>query len=470
MNELLRQFDCFGIREGKEMAIADGGAVRQGEAVEELVKKKDWAALREALRNWPPPETADLLAALDKVDRALLFRALPRHLSTEVFVYLSPEEENALLKDLTDEETRRLLASLRPDDRTLLFEELPGQATQKLLNLLDAEEREEARQLLGYPEHTVGRLMTPDYVAVRPEWTIAQALEHIRQKGADSETINEIYVTDDSWRLIDALSLRRFILAGLSESVSRIMDHVFVSLSAFDDREEAVRVMQRHDLEALPVVDSGGVLVGIVTFDDVLDVAQAEATEDFHKVGAVAPLRRSYAETGLLSLYRKRIGWLVGLVFANLFSGAAIALFEDAIAAAVTLVFFLPLLIGSSGNAGSQSATLMVRSLAMGDVKMGDWARLLFKEVGIAALLGTTMGLAVWGVGFYRGGFDLGAVVAVTMIAVVMVGSLLGVSLPFLLDRFKLDPATASGPLITSLSDIAGVLIYFSIATKFLSL
>jgi len=275
-------------------------------------------------------------------------------MSTEVFAYLDGEEENALLTDLTDEELRELLSRLRPDDRTNLFEELPGQATQKLLNLLTPEDLREARWLLGYPEESVGRLMTPDYVAVRPEWKIEEALNHIRERGRDSETVDAIYVTDADWKLLDALSLRRFILADPQVSVVEIVDYTFESLSAFAAREQAVRMMQRYDLSVLPVVDSLGVLVGIVTFDDVLDVAQEEATEDFHKAGGVVPLRKSYLNTSVFALYRKRIGWLVGLVFANLFSGAAIALFEDAIAAAVTLVFFLPLLIGSAGNAGSQ--------------------------------------------------------------------------------------------------------------------
>ena len=438
--------------------------------IKELIEQKNWPALREELIRWPLPEIADTLLSLDRIDRALLFRALPRQLSTEVFAYLSHEDEDELLNDLTNEETKQLLANLRPDDRTLLFEELPGQATQKLLNLLSPEDLKEARWLLGYPEESAGRLMTPDYVSVRPEWTISRALEHIRARGNDSETVNVVYVTDASWKLLDALSLRRFILADPQQTVAEIMDYSFQALSAFDDRERAVEMMQRYDLAVLPVVDSGGVLLGIVTFDDVLDVAQAEATEDFHKVGAVAPLKKSYLETGFVALYRKRIGWLVALVFANLFSGATIAAFEETIAAAVALVFFLPLLIASGGNAGAQAATLMVRSLAMGDAQPGDWARFFFKELGIASLLGATMGLCVWGIGVFRGGAELGITVALTMIIVVVVGSAIGISLPFVLNKFQLDPATASGPLVTSLCDIAGVLIYFSIATRILNL
>jgi magnesium transporter len=330
---------------------------------------------------------------------------------------------------------------------------------------LSPEDLQEARTLLGYPEESIGRLMTPDYVAVRPEWTIRQALAHVRRTGRASETITILYVVDSKWRLLDELDIRRFLLADVDDTVAQIMDHTLVSLSAFDDREEAVRTMERYDLAVLPVVDSDGILVGIVTFDDVLDVASAEATEDFHRTAAVAPLAGNYRDASIWMLYRKRIGWLVILVFMNIFSGAAIATFEDTIAAAVALVFFLPLLIDSAGNAGAQSATLMIRALAVGDVKLGDWSRMLGKEFGTAAALAVTMGLAVSWLGVFRGGADVGLVVTLTMMLVVMVGSVIGTMLPFVLSRLKLDPATASAPLITSLADISGVVIYFSLAT-----
>lgn len=437
--------------------------------VHALIEKQDWTAVRSELAYLPEPEIAELLFELDTTDRMVLFRLLPRDISSDVFAQLEGDKQNLLLSELTSEETRRLLAALSPDDRTQLFEELPGRVTQKLLNLMHPEDLAETRRLLGYPPESVGRLMTPDYVAVRPEWTIRKALEHVRLWGKRSETINVLYVTDASWKLLDALDLRRFILADPDSTVADIMDNAFVSLLATEDREEAVRTMERYDLAVLPVVDSAGILVGIVTFDDVMDVAQAEVTEDFHKVGAVAPLRISYREASLAALYRKRIGWLVILVFVNIFSGAAIAIFDDLIAAHVALVFFLPLLIGSSGNAGSQAATLMVRALATGEVRMGDWWQLMLKEVVTSAALGLTMALAVFSIGVLRGGVELGLVVSLTMALVVVVGSVIGTSLPFLLSRFSLDPAAASAPLITSLSDISGVLIYFTIATLLFS-
>jgi magnesium transporter len=438
--------------------------------VQKLIAAQRWADVRALLDRWPVPEIADLLRDLGEPQRMLVFRLLPRAVSGEVFAHLESDEQNALLAQLSGDETRQLLAALSPDDRTQLFEELPGQATQKLLNLLSPEDLSEARQLLGYPEESIGRLMTPNYVAVRPEWTIAQALEHIRTRGRDSETVNIVYVTDARWRFLDALELRRFILAGLQQTVQEIMDNAYVVLSAFDDREQAVQALRRYDLPALPVVDSDGVLVGIVTFDDLLDVADEEATEDFHKGAAVAPLRGSYLETGMGELVRKRAPWLLTLVFVNIFSGAAIAAFEETIAAVVALVFFLPLLIDSAGNAGAQSATLTVRALAMGEVRGRDWTRLLSKELVVSVLLGLTMALAVSVLAYVRAGPPVALVVALTMSIVVVVGSTIGTVLPLVLRRFGFDPATASGPLITSLADISGVLIYFSLATWLLGL
>lgn len=308
--------------------------------VQALIAEQRWLDLREQFSRWSAPEIADLLRELSTAERMLVFRVLPRTLAGEVFSYLEHDDQYELLTSLSQEETRLLLANLSPDDRTQLFEELPGQVTQKLLNLLSPHDLKEARQLLGYPEESVGRLMTPDYVAVRPNWTIAKALEHIRVRGRDSETIDVIYVTDEKWHLLDAIELRRFILAEPTQTVRSLMDESYVVLSAFDDRERAVEALRRYSLPALPVVDSDGVLVGIVTFDDLIDVAEEEVTEDFHRSAAIEPLRGSYLETPILELVQKRVPWLVALVFVNVFSGATIAAFEETIAAVVSLVFF----------------------------------------------------------------------------------------------------------------------------------
>jgi len=441
-----------------------------------LIKKKKWADLRKSLAVWPPAEIAELLMSLDLSERVLLFRSLPRELAADVFAELDLQQQDFLLRELTTQEAGKLLTDLSPDDRTAFFEELPAQLTRRLFELLSPKDMREARQLLGYPEESVGRVMTPEFISVRPEWTVARALKYIRKKGKDSETINRIYVTDRHGKLLDDIPLRRLILANPREKIKNLMDHSFVSISAFSDREKAVEMIKKYDLIALPVVDSQGILLGIVTVDDLMDIEEEEVTEDFHKIAGVSvhkggmDLIENIRDASVSLLFRRRIVWLILLVVVNIFSGAGIAYFEDVIIKAVTLVFFLPLLIDSGGNAGSQASTLMVRALATGDVKLSDWSRMLGKEFLVSGILGLTMGFAVSLIGIFRGGPMIAIVVSLAMICIVVVGSIIGMCLPFILTKFGRDPATASAPLITSIADIAGVLIYFSIATWLLGL
>ena len=436
--------------------------------VEDLIEKKKWPDLRAVVSDWPSPEIADLLLSLDKSDRVLLFRFLPRPVSTDVFAHLSPELQVSLVKELTDEETRQLLANLEPDDRTHLFEELPGRATQRMLNLLSPEDLVEARKLLGYPKESVGRLMTPDYVAVRTEWTIKRSLQHIRTVGKGLDSIATVYVTDSHWKLLDAIELQQFVLADPTDQVESVMDRSFVTLSPYSDREEAVGLMGKYDLFALPVVDSGGVLLGVVTVDDVMDVAEEEATEDFQKSAAVEPLKMSYEGAGVWSLYRKRIPWLALLVFVNLAASSVIAAYEETLSSAIALAFFIPLLIGSGGNAGAQSATLMVRALATGDILAKQWPRTILKELAVGGTLGATMGMTAWFFGLLRGDVDIAIVVGLAMLTIVVAANSIGVILPFLLNRLGIDPAVASSPLITSIADVAGLAIYFWLASALL--
>jgi len=262
--------------------------------VKALMTAQNWDELRAAVGRLPLPDIAEMLGGVGKTDRVLIYRILPRVLAAEVAAYLDPADLHSLTQELSDAEARHLMSSLRPDDRTCFLGELPGRVTQHILNLLSPEDLREARELLGYPERSVGRLMTPDYVAVRPVWTGQQVLAHIRHRGRDSETINTIYVTDDRWVLLGVLDLKQVILAAPTALVNEVMHTPAVSLKASDDRERAVAIMQRHDSFALPVVDAEGVLLGIITSDDMMDVAQTEATEDFHHAAAVSPLADRY--------------------------------------------------------------------------------------------------------------------------------------------------------------------------------
>lgn len=450
--------------------VQEESQIQAVEEARELVEAGAWEDLRPRLTRLHAPDIGELIRLLDAPQRVIVFRMLSREMADDVFSYLPPEDEVALLTDLTDEETRRVVEALEPDDRTSLLADLPGQAVQRLLNMLSGEELAKARSLLAYPEESVGRLMTPEYVAVRPHWTVARAMEQIRRYGRGAESLSVIYVVDATWHLLDSVSLELFVLAEPEEMVDIIMDRRFVAIEVMADRETAVRVMQQHDLGALPVVDQNGVLLGVVTVDDILDVAQAEATEDFHKVGGLAPLRKGYARTSIWGLYRKRIGWLAFLVVISLVSSGVIAAYEQTLTAFIALAFFIPLLIGSGGNTGAQAATLMVRAIATGDLALSQWSSALLKELAVGLMLGGSMGLFASLLGVLRGGWQVGLVVGLAMGSTVFAANLLGTLLPFLLTRLRLDPAVASSPLITTVVDAAGLVFYFSIATWVLTM
>lgn len=399
----------------------------------------------------------------------LLFRLLPRALSSEVFAQLQGDDQNRIIASLTDEEARKLLASLRPDERTELFDELPAEVTRRLLSLLSPEDLRETRWLLGYPSQSVGRLMTPDYLALQQNWTVQRALGHVRKEAARSEMIDVLYVRSATWELVGVLTLRMLLIAKPRQNIEDIMQSNVVSLNASDDQESAVHVMQEHALAALPVVDSHNVLIGIVTFDDIMDVAEEETTEDFYRTSGMAPLSTSYAHADLWNLYSRRVGWLAALVLVNLASSGVIAAYEVTLSSAITLAFFIPLLIDSGGNTGSQSAMLMIRALATGDVTASNWLRTLSKEVIVSVMLGLTLALLSAVLGVFRGGPIVGLIIALSMVCIIIISNLIGSILPFLLTRMRLDPAVASGPLVTSIVDATSLFIYLSIATALLT-
>jgi magnesium transporter len=436
--------------------------------VEALIDNGKHEELSELLANWIDPEVADLILRLDKSHQILVYRALPRERAADVFSHFDPEDQDEILEAFTDADTRHLLANLSPDDRTAMLEELPAEVADRMMQLLSPEDLAESHQLLAYPEDSVGRMMTPDFLRIRPEWTCEQALAHIRKFGRDSEILNILYVTDEAGKLIDIVRMRRLIMAAPNAVIGEILNYRFVSLKAFDDREVAVEMIQRYDVNALPVVDSDGVLLGIVTVDDIFDVAEEEATEDIHKGAAVTPLDMNYSAAAPTLLFRKRIGWLVRLIFVNLISAAVISSYQEYLQTYVALVLFMPLLIASGGNTGAQSATLMVRAISTGDLKLAGWYSAVVKEVLVGLMLGVAMGVLTWLLGIYRSGYDIALIVGISMVSIVLVANIIGALLPFTLTRMKLDPAVASSPLITSMMDAIGLMIYFSIAATIL--
>jgi magnesium transporter len=432
--------------------------------LQEMIEQRHFPKLREVLAQFPPAEIAEILSDLEPTDRAVLIRILPHQLAADVFEHLGHEDQEQLLHALGTEKVAQILNEMEPDDRTAILEELPANVTQQLLNFLSPEERRIAVTLLGYPENSIGRRMTPEYVAIKQEWTVAQVLEHLRKVGKEREALNQLFVVEGQGKLIGVVRLRKLVVTDLQTPVTELLEQQFVSLRATDDQETAVSVFMKYDRTILPVVDSYGILVGVVTVDDVLDVAAEEATEDIHKAGAVSPLTTSLLKSRLSTLYKRRVSWLVMLVFVNLLSVFAMTFFEEMIASAIAVMFFLPLLIASGGNSGSQAATLVIRSLALGEVESRDYYRVLLREVSVALSLGITMSVTVFLVALPLSGLPVALSVSIAMIAVVFFGSLLGLSLPFVLSRLNMDPAAASTPLVTVLADIMGVLIYLSIA------
>ncbi len=437
-------------------------------ALERFLRTDDLGSIRVALRHEHPADIVGLIGAFEPADTARVLLCLEEHKQATLFGYFDHETQKTLAEALDRHDMARIFGAMAHDERADLFAELDEDQKNALLPGLAQAEREDMRKLAAYPEGTAGSVMTSDYATVPPHLTTVQAIEHLRRVAPDAETIYHSYVLDDERRLIGTVSLRDLLVARDSATVESIMRREPPFIRAEDKRERAVELIRKYDLLALPVINGGDRLAGIVTYDDAMDVAREAEDISFVKTSAVGGLGTSMLSASIGLLYRKRVPWLVILVFGNIFSGAGIAYFEDTIAAYIALVFFLPLLVDSGGNAGSQSATMMVRALATGDVRLKDWGKMVTREAAVAGLLGLTMALAVSAIGIFRGGPEIALVVSLTMVMIVLVGSLIGMSLPFILSRFKLDPAAASAPLVTSLADAIGVIIYFAMATMLL--
>lgn len=446
--------------------------------INELIAARSFIALKEILVELTPPDIADVIEDVEPEDRAILFRLLPRDLAADVFEYLEFEIQEAMLKSLGQGEVAAILNEMAADDRTLLLEELPANVTRQLLSLLSTEERSIANKLLGYPEYSIGRLMTPDYIAVRESWTVQQVFDFIRNSGKGKETFNVIYVVDERGKLIDDITIGAFLLASPETIVTEMVGVRLTQLNAFDEQEKAIEVFREYDREALPVVDSSGVLIGVVTIDDVLDVAEEEATEDIQKIGGVEALDEPYMDTPFLQLVKKRVGWLIILFIGEMFTATAMAYFEDEISRAVVLATFIPLIISSGGNSGSQASTLVIRALALGEVTLKDWWRVMRREI----LSGLAIGVILGSIGFMRvelwsslsnvygtHGTRVAFTVGFALIGIVMWGTLTGSMLPFILRRFGLDPATSSAPFVATLVDVTGLIIYFGVASLILT-
>jgi len=448
--------------------------------IEDLIEQRRFHQLKETLATFEPGEISELLEQLERDDALLTLRSLPSDRAATVFARLSHDIQLAFVESLSPDGERlaELLNDLNPDDRTAFFVGLPETVVQRFLSILNPKERQNAIRLLGYPEDSVGRLATTDYIALRPDWSVEQALRHIRRFGAKSETINVIYVVDKNWRLQDDIHVRDILLADPEATIRELMAHRLVTLNADDDQEKAVAIFREYDRAILPVIDDNGVMVGIVTFDDVLDVAEEEATEDIQKLGGSEALDSPYMATPLHTLIEKRAGWLAILFVGEMFTATAMGYFETEIAKAVVLSLFVPLVISSGGNSGSQAATIIIRALAVGEVRLRDWWRVMGREVISGLALGFILGLIgftrviVWALAFGMYGEHwllLGITIGLALIGVVLWGTMAGALLPFILKGLGLDPATSSAPFVATLVDVTGLVIYFSVAAFVLS-
>lgn len=441
--------------------------------IQQLIAERDLETLGDVLADWLPVDIASLGNDLSDTELRAVFQAIRGEQAAAAFEYLERTTQLRLLENLPDIEAAPILNMMAPDDRTSLLEALPEEMADELMALLSREQRAVAESLLDYPEESIGRLMTPEALVVRPDWTVRRVLGYIRATGSASETLDVIFVVDDARRLIDEIRIREILLSPLDTPVHEIMDNHFVALTVHDDQESAISVFRRYDRTVLPVVDADGTLMGVVTVDDVLDVAEQEATEDIQKFGGVQVLDEPYAAMPLLSMVRKRAPWLVVLFFGEMLTASAMGFFEHEIARAVVLTLFIPLIISSGGNTGSQAATLIIRALALGEVTLKDWWRVMQREIVAGMLLGFLLGLlgflriGVWGALSGEYGAHpvlLGLTVGLSLMGIVLWGTISGSMLPFLLKRFGLDPATSSAPFVATLVDVTGLVIYFTMA------
>jgi magnesium transporter len=451
--------------------------------ISQFIADRQFREVQAALADLMNPDVADVLDELDPQERVVAFRLLSPERAADVFTLLPEDQQNRLLQELEQDHLAEIFKTMEPDDRTDLLGELPEEQVRHLLGILRPEERREAESLLEYPPDSVGHLITPRHLTVRPEWTAQRVLDHVREQGEDAETLEVLYVIDEDGRLLDDLPLRDVLLSPPQQRVDALTDGQVAFLRASEDREEAVRMMDRYDEAVLPVVDERDVLVGIVTFDDIADVATEEVTEDIHKLGGLAALDQPYLSMKLSRLVSKRVGWLAMLFVAGLGTVTVMAGFEARIEEIAILAVFVPLIIATGGNSGFQAATVMTRAFALKDVEGSDWLKVTARELASGVMLGTVLAVlgfvmaTLVGMWMNRGqeefllqSLPIGVAVGVSVLCVVVFGNMVGSLLPFALRGLGADPATSSTPFVATIADVCGLLIYFFIATSILGL
>jgi len=438
----------------------------------ELLENKQYRELRERLADSEPTHIADLLTSIPADEAVIAFRLLPKSLAIFVFDDMDGAFQNQLLEAFSDQTARNFLEAMPPDDRTELLDEVPAKVARRLLQILSPDQRRVTLQLLGYDEETAGREMTPLFVDLHSDMTVTQALERVRQLAINRETVYECYVMDRRRYLMGIVSLKDLVIADPNAKVGDIMKPDPPFVSTHTDREEVARELREHELLAIPVVDAEQRLVGTITYDDVADIMEREATEDIYRFGAVPGTERGYFASRIFSVVRRRAPWLFLLIVVNTVTCIIIARHEALLTGELLiLAFFIPLLIGTGGNVGAQSATVVIRGLATGEVKPRRALVVVLREAGIGALLGIVLGAVALGWAYMLGGnLKVAAVVSTTLVAISVMATLAGGALPFIFRRLRIDPALVSAPFITTILDISGVAVYFGIAQMILRL
>jgi len=440
--------------------------------VETFLESRQYAKLRQFLEEWNVADIAALLDEMSKEDMLTVFRILPKSKAADVFSYLELENEQFVITSLSEKDAGQILDNLMADDAVDFLEEMPASVVTRLLASASPETRKDINHLLQYPEDSAGSLMTVEFIDLKENLTVSEAIEHVRTHAVESETINYCYVLNERRKLIGITPLRQLLLHKANELISGFMDENVISVSTWTDQEEVADMFMKYDLMAMPVVDNENRLVGVITVDDVMDIMEEETTEDIELMNAIVPGDKPYMKTGTFELWKSRIPWLMLLMISSTFTGQIIASFEDALSACVVLTVFIPMLMGTGGNAGGQASATIIRSLSLNDIEFSDLFRVIWKEIRVAILCGMTLAACNFAklMLFDKTGFEVALVVSLTMALVVLLAKVVGCMLPMIVKKIGLDPAVIASPFITTIVDALSLMIYFKIAMTLLHL
>lgn len=439
--------------------------------IETLLKNKRYSSLRDVLSTMNEADIAAMFAEIKEDSLPLLFRLLPKDLAADTFALMDTDGQELLIRGFSDNEIKEVFDELYVDDAADIVEEMPANVVKRILKNTDPEMRQMINEILKYPEDSAGSLMTTDYISLRPKMTVSDAIKRIRRTINDAETIYTCYITDDNRKLLGYLSVKNLLLAGPDEKICDIMDKTIICVHTLADKEDVAKDMNKYDFVTMPVVDDEGRLVGIVTFDDAIDVMQDEATEDIERMAAISPTEESYFKTSDFKHARNRILWLLILMLSAAITGGILTKYEDACSAIPLLVSFIPMLMSTGGNCGSQSSTMIIRGMSVDEIKLKDFFKVVFTELRISLIISVTLavvnGIRIW---IMEGDLKIAVVVSVSIIFIVIISQFIGCTLPMLAKRCRLDPAVMAAPLITTIVDAASILVYFSIATRFFNI